>query len=238
MTKKPLIGITLDSRGPGGYSKNSWYAIRENYCSSIAKVGGIPFPLTHDLNLVEDYLSLIDGLLITGGRHDVDPLFYGASERHPEVILNPERTIFEMAMARATLKKNLPVLGICGGHQVLNVILGGTLIQHIPDEVSSCLEHVQKSPQEGSSHTVKIIKETFLHQVIGRDELPVNSTHHQAIKDLGNGLNVNAIAPDGIIEGIEAPQYKFCLGLQWHPEFLVTPQEEKIFKAFIEASNG
>jgi len=238
MTKKPLIGITLDSRGPGGYSKDPWYAVRENYCSSIANAGGIPFPLTHDLSLVNDYLSLIDGLMITGGKHDVDPQLYGVQECHPKVTLNTQRTAFEIAMARAVFKENLPVLGICGGHQVLNVVHGGTLIQHIPDEIPHCLEHVQQIPQQNPSHSVNIVKGTLLHQITGKDELSVNSTHHQAIKDLGEGLTVNATAPDGIIEGIEAPKYKFCLGLQWHPEFLVSPQESTIFQAFIEASSG
>ncbi len=238
MIKKPLIGITLDSRSPGGYSKYPWYALRENYCSSVTKAGGVPFPLTHDLSLVDDYLSLIDGLVITGGGHDIDPLLYGVQERHPKVVLNPQRTSFEMEITRVALDQNLPVLGICGGHQLLNVVLGGTLIQHIPDEIPHCLEHIQELPQHTTNHTIKILKGTFLHQITRREELSVNSTHHQAIKDLGNDLTVNAVASDDLIEGIEAPKYKFCLGLQWHPEFLITPQESTIFKAFIEASCG
>ncbi len=238
MIKKPLIGVTFDVRGPGGYSQYPWYALRENYCSSVVKAGGIPFPLTHDLSLVSDYLSLIDGLLITGGEHDVDPALYGVQERHPAVLIKPQRTNFEIEITRAALEENLPVLGICGGEQLLNVVFGGTLIQHIPDEVTDCLEHTQKISQQTPSHIVNIVKGTFLHHIAGQEELSVNSTHHQAIKALGEDLVVNAMAPDGIIEGIEAPKYKFCLGLQWHPEFLTSPQEEAVFKAFIEASLG
>lgn len=236
MIKKPLIGITLDAQGPGGYANAPWYAIRENYCTNIAEAGGIPFPLTHNLNLVETYLSLIDGLLITGGGHDVDPTLYGVRDVHPTVTLNPQRTTFEMAMANASLEKDLPLLGICGGQQLINVVLGGTLIQHIPDEVPEGLQH--KQDHYMSSHQVQILKETLLHQIVKTENLAVNSVHHQAVKDPGRGVVINAIAPDGVIEGLEAPAYRFCLGLQWHPEFIVTSQEAGIFQAFIEAARG
>jgi putative glutamine amidotransferase len=238
MSKKPLIGITFDAQDPGGYSQYPWYALRENYCTAIVNAGGIPFPLIHDLNLVEDYLSLIDGLLITGGGHDVDPKLYGEKEMHPTVKLKPRRTFFEKGIAQKTLQKNLPLLGICGGEQVLNVALGGTLIQHIPDEVPGALEHKQSHKRDESCHEIKIEKGTLLYQIMERESLFVNSVHHQAVKDPAPGVVVNAWAPDGIIEGIEAPAYKFCLGLQWHPEFIVTPQESALFKAFIEACHG
>ncbi len=238
MTKKPLIGVTFDVRGPGGYSEYPWYALRENYCLAVANAGGIPFPLIHDLNLVEDFLSLIDGLLITGGEHDVDPALYGVQERHPTVMIKPQRTNFEMKITRAALERNMPVLGICGGQQLINVALGGTLIQHIPDEHLESLDHHKGDIRHEPCHTVKIFKDTLLHHIIEKEGLSVNSIHHQAVKDLGQGVIVNATAPDGIIEGIEAPKYKFCLGVQWHPEFNVTPQEATIFKAFIEAAHG
>src|SRR5258708_39743217 len=128
MHKKPLIGITFDSQDPGQYSKYPWYALRENYCSSIADVGAIPFPLTHDIHLVDSYISLIDGLMITGGGHDIDPTLYGDMTCHPSVKIKAKRTNFELAITRAALDKNIPVLGICGGEQVINVVLGGTLI--------------------------------------------------------------------------------------------------------------
>jgi len=239
MTQKPLIGISMDAEGPGGYSNFPWYVVRENYCSSVANVGGIPFPLTHDLDLVESYLSLIDGLLITGGDYDVDPALYGAPTRHPTVKIKLKRTNFEIAMVKKALEKNIPVLGICGGHQVINVALGGSLIQHIPDEVPDSLEHVQPTPRSEPWHPVKIKKETLLHQITGVEDLQVNSGHHQAVKDPGNGVVVNAHAPDGVIEGFEVPEYRFCLGIQWHPEFTITPQDQRIFETLIqEARRG
>lgn len=236
MVKKPLIGITFDAQDGGGYSRYPWYVLRENYCTAIADGGGIPFPLIHDLSLVENYLSLIDGLLITGGGHDIDPQLYGVSERHPSVKLKPKRTLFELDITRKALEKNLPVLGICGGEQVVNVALGGTLIQHIPDEVPGALEHKQPHCRQEAHHKITIEKGTLLHQILNTEELLVNSVHHQAVKNPGPNTIVNAHAPDGVIEGVESPNYRFCLGVQWHPEFIVAPQEKTLFKAFIQAA--
>ena len=238
MTQKPLIGITFDSRDPGGYSNYPWYALRDNYCASIQKAGGVPFPLTHELDLVDDFLSRIQGLLITGGGHDVDPRLYGETTVHPSVSLKPKRTLFELEITKRALEKNIPVFGICGGEQILNVVLGGTLIQHIPDEVPGALEHAQKECRHKSCHNVKIVPNTLLHKIIGTEELEVNSVHHQAVKGLAPEAILNAIAPDGIIEGFEVPHYRFCMGLQWHPEFLISSKEDDVFKAFIQACHG
>lgn len=238
MTKNTLIGVTFDAQKPGGYSQYPWYALRENYCTPILNEGGIPFPLLHELTLVDDYLSLIDGLMITGGGHDVDPYLYGSKEAHPTVNPDSRRTLFEKAMIEKALEKNLPILGICGGAQILNVTLGGTLYQHIPDEIPNALEHKQSQSRDQSSHKVKVEKGTLLHQLLGTEELEVNSIHHQAVKDPGPGVIVNARALDGVIEGIEVPAYKFCLGLQWHPEFIINSQENSLFKNFIRAAHG
>jgi putative glutamine amidotransferase len=236
MSKKPLIGVTFDTLETGEFSTYPWYGLRQYYCLTTAKMGGIPFPLIHDHSLIESYLSLIDGLIVTGGGHDIDPTLYGESEIHPTVTVKPQRTAFEIAITKAALQKNIPVLGICGGQQVLNVALGGSLIQHIPEEIPTCVEHLQKNCRTQPAHTVKIAKETLLYSIVGKEEIDVNSMHHQAVKAPGLGLKVNAYASDGVIEGIEAPAYRFCLGLQWHPEFLVTPFDGAIFKAFLEAA--
>lgn len=235
MTHKPLIGVTLDSREPGGYSDYPWYALRDNYCASIQEAGAIPFPLVHELDLLEEFLPRIQGLLITGGGHDVDPALYGETTMHPTVTLRPKRTLFEMEITKRALEKNIPILGICGGEQLLNVALGGTLIQHIPDSVPGALEHNQKACRHKPTHKIKITPGTRLHQLVGTEDLDVNSIHHQAVKDLAPQVVVNAVAPDGVIEGIEAPGYRFCLGLQWHPEFLISSQERTLFQAFIQA---
>jgi putative glutamine amidotransferase len=234
--KRPVIGITLDSEKPGGYSNLPWYALRENYADAVTAAGGLPLPLPHEPDQAEDYLNLIDGLVVTGGAFDVDPALFGAGERHPTVITKDRRTAFELAVTRSAIEQDLPVLGICGGQQLLHVVLGGQLIQHIPDEVPEALAHEQPNPRDEPGHSVTIKSGTLLHRIVGCDRLDVNSAHHQAAKGEPEGARINAVAPDGVIEGIEATDRKFCLGVQWHPEYGVSAGDAAIFKAFIEAA--
>jgi len=230
---RPLIGITLDSEEPGSYSKFPWYAVRENYSSATADGGGLPVMLPHELDRVDEYLDLISGLVVTGGAFDVDPALFGADARHPSVTVKEARTDFEWAITNGALKRDMPVLGICGGQQLLNVVLGGTLIQHIPDEIADALAHEQPNPRDEAGHDVTVTEGTLLHGIAGNTRLSVNSAHHQAVKDVATNVVVNAVAPDGVIEGIEATDYRFCLGVQWHPEFSIDPADSLIFKAFI-----
>jgi putative glutamine amidotransferase len=144
---QPVIGLTLDYEQPGGYSKLPWYALRENYCAAVARAGGLPILLPHEPEKVAAYLALLDGIVITGGAFDVDPALFGATTRHETVTTKDRRTAFELAITRAALAEDKPVLGICGGQQLLNVALGGTLVQHIPDEVADALAHEQPNPR-------------------------------------------------------------------------------------------
>ena len=130
------------------------------------------------------------------------------------------------------------MLGICGGQQLLNVALGGTLIQHIPDEVPHCVPHRQENPRNEPGHTVRIVVGTILHRIAGVDTLGVNSAHHQAVRAARPGLVIDAVAEDGVVEGIEDPRYRFCLGVQWHPEFEINEADRRIFEAFVEAASG
>ncbi len=232
----PLIGITLDREEPGGYSRLPWYALRENYCAAVAQAGGVPLPLPHDLGLVSRYLDLIQGLVVTGGAFDVDPALFGAATRHPAVTLKRGRTDFEAAIALGALERDMPILGICGGEQLLNVILGGSLIQHIPDEVPGALAHEQPNPRTEPGHEVRLTPGSRLAAIVGQATLAVNSAHHQAVKAVAPGALVNAVAPDGIIEGIEVPARRFCLGVQWHPEYALSPGDEKLLQAFVAAA--
>jgi putative glutamine amidotransferase len=236
--KKPLIGITLDSEDPGSYSNMPWYALRQNYADVITQAGGIPVALPHEPDLADSYADLLDGLVVTGGAFDVDPAMFGATSRHDTVITKDRRTLFEKQVTEMMLAKDKPVLGICGGQQLLHVILGGTLIQHIPDEVENPLAHEQPNPRTEAGHDVAVTAGTLLHKIVGTDTLPVNSAHHQAAKDISDNIIVNAIAPDGVIEGIEDSRYRFCLGVQWHPEYHISDGDRKIFDALIlEACN-
>ncbi|HEX2115515.1 MAG TPA: gamma-glutamyl-gamma-aminobutyrate hydrolase family protein [Alphaproteobacteria bacterium] len=233
---RPIIGITLDSEPAGGWSKMPWYALRQNYCDAVARAGGLPVPLPHEPELAAEYLSRIDGLLITGGAFDVDPSLFGAATRHATVKTKDRRTAFEYAVTRGAIDADKPVLGICGGQQLMNVVLGGTLIQHIPDEIANALPHEQPNPRTEPGHNVKIVAGTLLHRVVEELELPVNSAHHQAVKDVGPGIIVNAVAPDGVIEGIEDPRRHFVIGVEWHPEYSISRGDDRIFDAFIRAA--
>jgi len=235
MNKRPLVGVTLDSEQPGGYSKYPWYAVRRNYADAIVAAGGLPIALPHNADLAPDYLDAIDALVVTGGAFDVDPSLYGEAGRHTTVILKENRTQAELALTNGALARNMPVLGICGGQQLLAVALGGTLIQHIPDAVPHALAHEQPNPRHEPGHAVAVAPGTMLHRIVSTVEMHVSSAHHQAVRTPGPRTVVNAVAPDGVIEGIEDVGYRFCLGVQWHPEYLIDPGDRRIFDALIAA---
>jgi len=236
MCAKPVIGLTLDSEQPGGYSTFPWCALRENYFSAVRNAGGLPFALANEPDDAEAYLDRIDGLVVTGGAFDVDPALFGDTERHETVVTKDKRTRFELAITRAAVKRDMPVLGICGGQQLLNVALGGTLVQHIPDAIAGALAHEQPNPRDEPGHTVRIAPGTVLYDIVGTAEMAVNSAHHQAVREVAPGLVVDATAEDGVIEGIEDPGLRFCIGVQWHPEFEISDGDKRIFAAFVTAA--
>ena len=233
--KKPLIALTLDYETSKGYSNYPWYAIRENYFTSIEESGGIGVGIPHNMKDIVSLLHKIDGLVITGGNFDIDPNIFGESSVHKTVKLKENRTNFELLAAEIMLKQNKPVLGICGGEQLINVLYKGSLIQHIPDEIKNPIEHEQKNPRNEAGHSVSIQENTKLYSIICKQNIMVNSAHHQAIKVPGKGLIVNALSNDGVIEGIEDPTKSFCIGVQWHPEFFIQGSDNKLLKAFINA---
>jgi len=236
MSKRPVVGLTLDAEEPGGYSKLPWYALRKNYFTALAEAGALPIALPHDPELAGEYLDRLDGLLVTGGAFDVDPALYGGGPAHATVTLKAGRTAFELAATREALRRDMPVLGICGGEQLLAVAFGGTLIQHIPDSVQGALQHEQPNPRTEPGHEVSVAPGTLLSRVVGgRGRMAVNSAHHQAVDRPGEGAVVNAVAPDGVVEGVEHPGYRFALGVQWHPEYAVDQADPLIFRAFVAA---
>ena len=234
-TKKPIIGITLDSENDGIYSKFPWYAIRYNYLHSIEKLGGVPFPLFHSIENISEFIEIIDGVIITGGNFDIDPRLYGQknnNSRNQKKI----KTEFELKLCQICIDKNIPLLGICGGEQVINVCQGGTLIQDIKNLKIRKLEHEQKNPRDQTSHRINIEKNTKLYKIVNKTSIMVNSAHHQAVDRLGKNLIVSSKSSDGIVESIEKIDHKWCLGLQWHPEFLITNSDKLIILDFIKAS--
>ena len=230
--KKPIIGISIDTGINKSYSQFPWYAVRINYINSILNSNGIPLMLPSKPELANHYFNLVDGILLTGGDFDIDPTIYGEKKDKLVNHLDKPRTNFELKLAKLALKKNKPILGICGGQQLLNVALSGSLIQHI---TKTNIKHEQTQSRDKPSHKVQINLKSKLYKIVKKEEFNVNSAHHQAIKKVGKNLNVNAIAEDGVIEGVELNNHKFFFGIQWHPEFFISNYDKKIFKAFVKA---
>ncbi len=233
---KPVIGVNLDfEEKGGGFSIHPWHAIRSNYFDVIHRLGGTPIGLPSTNLDVDSVLDIVDGILATGG-NDYDPALFGKTSYSPHEKVMKQRSIFDIALIRGALSKNLPVFGICAGFQALNIVHGGSIIQHIPDSFESDLEHKSTGDAHQAVHTVEILEDTNLATLLGNPGvIDVNSFHHQGIDQLGHGLKVNAKASDGMIEGIENSDYKFCMGVQWHPEYGVTPYDTQLIQAFIHA---
>jgi putative glutamine amidotransferase len=241
-SSRPLIGIVPDYKegGETGYSIRNYYALRANYVEMINKAGGAAVILTYDYDLIDSYLEFLDGLMVVGGYFDIHPARYGAKIIHPTVKLNDVRESFEHELGSRFIKAQTPILGICNGMQLLNVLYGGDVIQHIPDE-KKFIDHEQ-SHVDGFNdyntpyHEVKVEKNSKLFALIGEEKIKTNSSHHQAANHEGQGLAVSARAFDGIIEAIENPAHPFCIGVQWHPEFETSEADRKIFEGFVAAA--
>lgn len=241
MLKKVIIGITLDWEDSPTYSvMHPWYALRCNYASSISQLGGVALALPYDMQAIDQYLEIIDGLMVTGGDYDLSPDVYGEEIQLETRVIRNNRTEFEMALIKAALAKNIPILAICAGQQLLCAMHGGKLLQDIQTAFPEAMNHEQKNlgiHMSEPAHSIKIIPGTLLHKIVAKDQMMVNSSHHQAVKSVGDNTIISAVAPDGIVEAIELTSYEFALGVEWHPEYLATAEDNLIIKAFIEAAN-
>ncbi|PKM83449.1 MAG: peptidase C26 [Firmicutes bacterium HGW-Firmicutes-14] len=230
---KPLIGVTCS------YDlKDSRFFIPEAYINAIIRAGGIPLvlPGSGKTRGVRPYFNAVRGLILSGGG-DIDPSFFNKEPVPALGEITPERDRFEIMMIKTALKKNIPVLGICRGCQVLNVACGGSLIQHIPSVIRKPLKHSQSAPRWYPTHRITIDKSSLFHRIAGENTIMVNSFHHQSICEPAPGFRVSARSSDGVIEAVEHPGYRFVLGIQWHPECMVEKDSvsRRIFSAFIEA---
>jgi gamma-glutamyl-gamma-aminobutyrate hydrolase PuuD len=212
-----------------------------DYLESIRRAGGEPIEIAATTEGALGILGRADGLLLTGGG-DVDPVLYGEA-RHPTFeAAEPGRDEFEMSLVRAAMEANLPCLAICRGMQVLNVTLGGSLIQDIPDQVPGAVNHSLREPRYAIAHEVWVAPESrtfeLLREHIEDGEVcQVNSRHHQAVERVAEGFEVTATAPDGVIEAIEKPGPDFCVAVQWHPEnFWRTGEFRSLFEGFVRAA--
>jgi putative glutamine amidotransferase len=228
--RRPRIGIPLDVEGGD-------YRLPRAYADAVRDAGGLPLPLAYgDAGVAGAYLALCDGLLVAGGPFDVPPERYGEARRPSCGPSRPERTDFEWAMLEAALATALPVLGVCGGLQLLNVVRGGSLHQHLPEDLG--VGHEQPPPKDRPSHEVHVVAGTLLSRLVGPGPLPVNSTHHQAVSRPGAGVLVSGRAPDGVVEAIEVPDLPFALGVQWHPESMARehPRQQAVYRGLVDAA--
>jgi len=224
-----VIGITTKGSG----------VIGGDYLNAIRKSGGMPLIIPAEKGAGADLLCRIDGLLVTGGQ-DLHPSHYG-EDPHPLLgSIDEKRDREELALIRWALTLDMPLLTICRGTQALNVACGGTLWQDIPSQMPTDIEHVQDQPKSKTTHKAYVRPDSLLHRITECADLRVNSFHHQAVKKLGEGLVVDAIAPDGLTEAISFPGKRFVLGTQWHPEgsYEIGEKSRAIFKAFVNAARG
>jgi putative glutamine amidotransferase len=227
---RPLIGLTpsiMELEWAGALrlpATVGW----SSYTRAIAAAGGVPVVLPTDGHGVEEMLAALHGLVLPGGG-DLDPALYGELERHPAVYgVNPDRDRFEIALARAALARNLPLLAICRGIQVLNVALGGTLYQDLPDQHPARADHRQQAAASEPLHAVRLAPGSCLARLYAAASVPANSFHHQGVKAVAPGLRAVGWAPDGLVEGLESPAHDFVIGVQWHPEVMYEAHAEHL----------
>lgn len=241
-SKKPTIGIVLDyetkDESQGGYSNQPWYALRVHYSNAVANNGGVPILIPYQEDLVESYVELCDGFIFPGGEYDINPEFYGKDPDTKSLLSTDRRTNFEIKLMQKVMEANKPMLGICAGEQLLNIILGGTLYQDIgSSDIQTDINHKPGGNTSLERHYIDIEKDSLLYSIVGKERYKVNTHHHQAVHDLGKDLRVSAVAPDGVIEAIEHTKLGFCLGVEWHPEYETNEDDSKIIGSLIQYAN-
>ncbi|WP_409291918.1 gamma-glutamyl-gamma-aminobutyrate hydrolase family protein [Peribacillus sp. SCS-37] len=233
-TNKPIIGISATTMNISGF--DSIY-LHYSYAESIMAAGGIPVVLpSGPAGLTEGMVELCDGICLSGGE-DVDPYYFGA-EPHPKLgKVVPDRDEAELGMIRHARLRGIPIFGICRGIQVLNIALGGTIIQDIESERPKSIKHTQLAPRGSASHSISIDRNSRLFRAAGRDVIRVNSFHHQAIEKIADELVVTASATDGIIEAVESRDFSkgWMSAVQWHPEDMAKTDEvmNALFAEFV-----
>jgi len=226
-------------------SEQRRFSLGKNYVNNLVAVGGMPVLLPTTASALDDWQALyasVDGVMLTGGG-DVDPSLFGEVAHPATYGVDRQRDEMEMALARWALRDDKPLFAICRGIQVMNVALGGSLIQDLPTQWANALPHSGSQhglPRHEAAHSVTIEPGTRLAQILGTHQAQVNSFHHQAINRLAEGLRVVARADDGVIEAVESPNKRYYLGVQWHPEDMASERADmmRLFSAFVAACRG
>ncbi|MBI4574733.1 MAG: gamma-glutamyl-gamma-aminobutyrate hydrolase family protein [Planctomycetes bacterium] len=238
---RPLIGINCEVRDDAGRALRLEALL--TYVDAVTAAGGAPVmvPPTEDPGALQRVLEALDGLVLIGGR-DYDPASWGEAPGNQTNLLHPRRDAFDRRLASCMdAWPHRPVLGICGGCQLLAIARGGTLVQHLQEEVPGALAHRRETPEPDSldlpRHPVYVEADSLLSRVLGRTHVTVNSSHHQSVRGPGRGLRVVARSPDGVVEGLEDPTRPFYLGVQWHPERMrEDPVQGRLFRSLVEAA--
>jgi putative glutamine amidotransferase len=233
MTKSsPLIGMTTYGR-----NQENRFILPAEYVDGVRRAGGIPLLIPPGETQFEQLLPHLDGLILTGGG-DIAPELYGGQPHETIYNVDLERDQTELGLTHRLLEANLPMLGICRGLQMINVALGGTLIEHLPDVVGDQVAH-KSLPHHPRPHLVKIEAGSHLAEILQAEQVETNSWHHQALKQVAPQLKVVAYASDGIIEGVEMPGHRWLVAVQWHPELtaVADPSQQRLFDALVRAAS-
>ncbi|MBW8012007.1 MAG: gamma-glutamyl-gamma-aminobutyrate hydrolase family protein [Chloroflexi bacterium] len=235
----PLIGISTRNTTSETY-KIPLISSPRSYIEALSKAGALPvlIPLGLPENQLKELITSLDAVVFTGGGDIETELFIG--EDHPEVTgVDKERDNMELQLVHDVLETQMLFLAICRGIQVLNVAMGGTLYTHIADQLPGAVEHTffPGYPWDHMAHTVQLEEGSRLAEIVDTQTLPVNSLHHQGVRELASGLRATGYSPDGLVEAAELPEHPFGLAVQWHPEWLPDdPKMQALFSTFVEAA--
>ena len=223
-THRPVIGILLDYEASGSFSSRPYHALRTGYFDAIWKAGGLPVAIPYLFDGVEPYLSHIDALITPGGSFPYPDHWYdGPNNASSPSISSTDypRLAFETEFVSRVLGLNMPLLGICAGMQIMAGVKGATFYRDVMAETDTTIDHLNERPAEQTAHDITITSGSLLARITGQQTMAVNTAHREAIRTVPEGVNVTAVAPDGVIEAIELPGYKFAIGVEWHPEFFL-----------------
>lgn len=231
MAKAPFIGITMYGR-----SEKNEFSLPAEYVDAVRRAGGIPLLLPPGEEYAERWVEKVHAIVLAGGG-DIDPELYGGKRHKTVYMVDAERDRTELALTHRIVHSDKPLLGICRGCQLINVALGGTLIEHIPEVYGQTVRH-RVPPREPVPHTISIDAESRLARILDGSEVTASSWHHQALRRVASPLQVVARAPDGVIEAVEMSEHHWLLAVQWHPELTAAsdPVQQRLFAALVEAS--
>lgn len=229
---RPLIGVVLDWQASGSFSPRPHYAVRESYFHAIYAAGGLPVALPLIEEALPELLARVQGVVIPGGDYPSPSRWYGEDrgipDEHPRSLLNEE-------LVRMVLNSKKPLLGICAGMQEMVAATGGLLYWRVAQCLPEAINHRGVQPNQ-TCHEVKVAEGSLLNKLTGQSTYAVNSHHSEGVKSLSGGLVATAHAPDGLIEAVEMPDHPFAIGVQWHPEFLLSDADKALFTGLIEAA--